>query len=90
MKLIIKIKAKKIILSLYRKNKLLDEASFLDERNLSEKLLPAIDKLLQKNQLATADIQKVEVKSDIGEPFTTYRIAKSVEKAFNWAISVDN
>lgn len=75
----------KVELLLKNKKNVLDSYKFEEEYQLSEKLLPNIDKLLKKNKLKTSDIKKMTVKSDIGDNFTTYRIAKAVADAFNYA-----
>lgn len=86
MKILLEIKAGWIKIILKNKKNILDEVSFLEERNLSEKLLPTIDKLLKKNKLQPQDIADFQVVSDLGENFTTYRIAKTVAEAFKFAI----
>ncbi len=63
--------------------KVIDSSSWDDENNLSEKLLPEIDKLLKKNKVKKEDI-KIEVKTDIPAGYTTTRIAKSVANAWNY------
>ena len=65
--------------------KIIDSFDFAEERQLSERLLPSIDDLLKKNKLAVADIEEMTLISNVDESFTTYRIAKSVVDAFNWA-----
>jgi tRNA A37 threonylcarbamoyladenosine modification protein TsaB len=85
----IQIKDKQIKLILKEKSNILDSLDFPEERQLSEKLLPSIDKLLKKNKLKTVDIDKIEVESDLGENFTTFRIAKTVADTWNWARSVE-
>lgn len=80
----IKIKNRAVELILKKNKKVLDMHKFPDEFHLSEELLPEIDKLLKKNKLVPVDIQKITVQSDLGENFTTCRIAKAVAKAWNW------
>lgn len=58
---------------------------FPDEYHLSEELLPEIDRLIRKNKLTPLDIKKITVQSDLGENFTTCRIAKAVANAWNWS-----
>jgi len=81
----IQIKDKQISLFLKQKGQILDSLDFPEERQLSEKLLPSIDKLLKRNKLKTEDIEKMEVESDLGDNFTTTRIAKTVANTWNWA-----
>lgn len=82
----IKIENKIVEINLLDKKNLLDQIIIAEEHRLSEDLLPTIDKLLQKNKLTPQDIAEMSLKSDIGENFTTYRIAKAVADAFNWAV----
>ncbi len=86
MQILLEIKADRIKISLRDKKNILDEVSFLEEKNLAEKLLPTIDKLLKKNKLQPQAIQDFQVKSDLGENFTTFRIAKTVVEAFKFAV----
>jgi len=81
----IKIEERQVELILKDKKNVLDSYKFEEEYQLSEKLLPNIDKLLKKNKLKVSDIQKMTVKSDIGDNFTTYRIARAVSDSFNFA-----
>jgi tRNA A37 threonylcarbamoyladenosine modification protein TsaB len=71
-----------ISLKVGKKN--LDSLSFEEKGNLTEKLLPSIEKLLKKNKLQIKEIKKIITKSDLKEPFTSYRILKTVEKTFNF------
>ncbi|MFA6383591.1 MAG: hypothetical protein WCX17_04160 [Parcubacteria group bacterium] len=81
----IQILNKQITLFLKDKKNIVDSVDFPEERQLSERLLPAIDKLIRKNELKTEDVEKITVKSDLGENFTTCRIAKTVANTWNWA-----
>lgn len=81
----IKIENKIVSIGLADSGKVLDEAVLSEERRLSEDLLPSIDDLLKKNDLEPKNIEKMTLESDMGENFTTYRIAKAVVDAFNWA-----
>lgn len=82
----LEIKAGWIKIILKDKKNILDEVSFLEERNLSEKLLPTIDRLLKKNKLQSRDIKDFQVVSDLGENYTTFRIAKTVAQSFLFAL----
>jgi len=53
--------------------------------DLSEKLLPLIAEILQKNGFTARDVEKAELFSDIKDSYTSYRIAKSVVNSLNWA-----
>jgi tRNA A37 threonylcarbamoyladenosine modification protein TsaB len=85
--MIIKIKiAKKTVELILQKGKqVLARHKFADEYRLSEELLTEIDKLLKRNKLKTADIEKITVESDLGENFTTYRIARAIADSWNFA-----
>jgi tRNA A37 threonylcarbamoyladenosine modification protein TsaB len=84
MVIIIKIKDRTVELVLQKNRKVLDTHKFPDEYRLSEELLPEIDKLIKKNKLEPRDIEKITVKSDLGENFTTQRIACAVANTFNF------
>ena len=87
MEIIIKIENKIVSLILQDKRKIIDEGSFEGEYQLSEKLLPEIDKLLKRNNLKLEDIKKIKSEVDGEKSITSYRIAKTAEKIFNWANS---
>ena len=82
-------KDKKVKISLFQGKKEVDFVDILDEHKLSEALLPEIDRLLKKNSLKSEEINKMEVKSDQNDNFTTTRIVKSVANTWNWAKTVD-
>ncbi len=86
----VKIENKIIELSLSEKEKILDTLTFAEDHDLASNLLPNIDSLLKKNNLRPKDIEKMKLKTDIAESYTSFRIAKAVEDAFNWAKAVDN
>jgi tRNA A37 threonylcarbamoyladenosine modification protein TsaB len=90
MKILLKIKSGRIKIALKDKKNILDELSFLEARNLSEKLLPTIDKLLKKNKLQPKDIEDFQVISDLGKNYTTFRLAKTVAEAFKFASQEKN
>lgn len=90
MYIVVSIKNKTIKLSLMDENVIKDSILISDEHKLSEEMLPAIDELLKKNGIAVKDVEKMALDSDLGENFTTHRIALTVVKAFNWTRAVDN
>ena len=73
--------------TLYLKDgrKIIDKVEWLENNNLSQKLLLEIDKIIRKNKLKKEDIKKIEVKSDIPVGYTTTRIAQTVAKTYNFA-----
>lgn len=81
----IKIENKVVEVILLNEGQVVDMLAIVQEHRLSEDLLPTVDELLKKNQLESGDIAKMTVQSDLGENFTTYRIAAAVANAFNWA-----
>jgi tRNA A37 threonylcarbamoyladenosine modification protein TsaB len=89
MNIVVEVKDRKITIALRDGESLLDEVVLGDERNLGVKLLPEIDKMLQKRQLEMKKVDKIEVLSDQGDAFTTTRIAKTVAETWNWAVNQD-
>ncbi|MFZ2188663.1 MAG: hypothetical protein WAV73_03835 [Candidatus Moraniibacteriota bacterium] len=84
MQIIIEIKNKTTKLILKKGQKNLDEVVFGVEENISEKLLPNFDALLKKNKLTLKDIEKVDVETDLGDTFTSRRIAEAMKNVFDW------
>ena len=84
MQIIIEIKNKITKLILKDGEKSLDDVVFDVQENISEKLLPHFDGLLKKNKLTLDDIEKVEVDTDLGDTFTSRRIAEAMKNAFDW------
>jgi len=85
----IKIENKTVEISLLNKRTVLDKIVMVEEHRLSEDLLPMIDELLKKNNLIVGDVDKMILKSDMEDNFTTQRIAKAVVQAFNWTKKLD-
>ena len=52
------------ILLLDKKRNIISKSTWIDKRNLSEKLLRKIDLLLRKNKLVIKDIEKVDFECD--------------------------
>jgi tRNA A37 threonylcarbamoyladenosine modification protein TsaB len=88
MKISIGIKARKVTICLFDNKKLVDKHDFFEKNNLSEKLLPAIDRLLRKNRLEPREIKMVSIQSDTPESFTTTRIAQTVGKTWNFGAKI--
>ncbi|MCX6761589.1 MAG: hypothetical protein NTY33_01975 [Candidatus Moranbacteria bacterium] len=84
MQIIIEIKNKITKLILKNGSQKLDELIFAVGENISEKLLSNFDALLKKNKLTLEDIDNVEVKTDLGDTFTSRRIAEAMKNAFDW------
>ncbi len=90
MQIEISIKNKVVEIFLLNKGAVLTKTAITEEYQLSEKLLPAIDALLAEKGLSSKDIAKMTLQSDMGDNFTTHRIALTVVNAFNWSKAVDN
>ena len=86
----IRIKNKAVSVCLLDSGNVFDSVAIEEEHRLSEDLLPAINNLLIKNGLDVINIGKMTLESDMGENFTTQRIALTVINAFNWGRTVDN
>lgn len=84
MNIIIEIIDKNVKLILKNGEEIADEFAFPEEYNISEKLLPAIDELLEKHKLTPEEIDSFSVDSNLGESYTSRRIAEAVANAFNW------
>lgn len=80
----IKLENRVIEISLKDGRRVLDMLSFKETGNLTEKLLLVMDKIIKKNKFQLKDIKRIVTKSDLSEPFTSYRILKTVEKTFNF------
>ena len=85
MNIIITIKEKKVKVSLFDEETEKDSLEIIEEHSISKKLLPSIEELLKKNNLEVQDIKKVRVESDQDDTFTTTRIARTVEGAWNFS-----
>jgi len=83
MLIIIEIKNKITKLILKDGAKALDSVIFSPEENISEKLLPLFDELLTKNGLTKETIKKVQVETDLGDTYTSRRIAEAFANGFN-------
>jgi tRNA A37 threonylcarbamoyladenosine modification protein TsaB len=90
MHIMIKIENKSVEVFLLDGESVLDKFSVAQEHRLSEELLPGIDKMLAINDFTVKDIDGMRLQSDMGENFTTHRIAMATMNAFNWGKTVDN
>lgn len=81
---IIEIKNKITKLILKNNSEKIDELVFEADENISEKLLPNFNELLKKNKLTTQNIDNIEVETDLGDSFTSRRIAEAMRNAFLW------
>lgn len=84
MRIIIEIKNKATKLILKEKEAVLDEFTFPEDHNISERLLPLVDELLKRHGLSPKDIENFSVTTDLGDSYTSRRIAETVANVFNW------
>ncbi|MDD5083804.1 MAG: hypothetical protein PHT88_02590 [Candidatus Moranbacteria bacterium] len=76
-----------VFLSLQKGGVSVERVLVCDGYSLLEKLLPAIDTMLQKHQLTTGDIKKFEVTSDLPEGYSSRRIAETIAGVYGFAIA---
>jgi tRNA A37 threonylcarbamoyladenosine modification protein TsaB len=81
------IKNDRVVIQLYNEKQIIDEISFPEAKNMSEKLLPSIDKILRKNNISIKSIKQIYLESQMAESFTSYRIAKATTDSLNYLIS---
>lgn len=86
MKLTIHIDNKNIRLELKRGRSKVGERSWIDNNNLSEKLLPAIDEILATGRINPAEVAEMDVETDEPIGHTTPRIAETVARMWNFSI----
>lgn len=79
---------KNITLGLLDDNKLLLSKSFINDNNLSEKLLPSIKELIKDAGFIVNDIKRIYVGIGPGS-FTGIRIGVTVAKTLAWALKID-
>lgn len=75
-----------IIIELVKNTIIIDSLKLNDVNNFSKILLTNIDLLLKKNNLQKNQINKLLVKSTLPDSYTSNRVAKSLEKSFNFAL----
>lgn len=84
MKLLISLDNTQVEVILEKNGQKVDESSFVSHYDLTENLLPTIDKLLAKNQLKPQDIAEASFSSNIADSYTSHRICQVVVETFNW------
>jgi len=77
----------KIIIGLLKDNKLVDSINFVNDNNLSEKLLPSIKTILDNNCIDKKDLDNIYVSIGPGS-FTGIRIGVTVAKTIAWALKI--
>lgn len=83
MNLVISLDGNNIKLSLINEGKIVDELAWIGEYSLSELLLPKIDELLQRNQVAKESVEKIKTKISATSGVTSSRIVETVAKTWN-------
>jgi hypothetical protein len=83
MKIKFNLKDQEISILLLKNQKIIDQIKWQDNRDLLEKLLPQLDKLLKKNKLKTTDIQKFDFKTNFDKHYSSYRILKATVETLN-------
>lgn len=69
-------------------SKLIDYIEFTNDNKLSEKLLPAIKEMLDKNKLRVNEINRIYISVGPGS-FTGIRIGVTVAKVIAWSLNID-
>lgn len=84
---LLEVSKSKVFLTLKKEDEVLEKMLVGDGYSLAEKLLPAIDDMLRKNDLEPKDIEVFEVASDLPEGYSSRRIAETTASIFGFAIS---
>lgn len=69
-------------------NKLIDYLEFQNDNKLSEKLLPVIKKIIDKNNYKVNDLNRIYISVGPGS-FTGIRIGVTVAKVMAWSLNID-
>ena len=77
-----------IIISLFNDNKIVDSTFFENDNNLSEKLLPNIKDLLDRNKISINKLNRIYISIGPGS-FTGIRIGVAVAKVIAWSLNID-
>ncbi|MFH0969782.1 MAG: hypothetical protein V1804_04700 [Patescibacteria group bacterium] len=77
-----------VCLKIVKNRKTVECIEFSENNNLSMILLEKIDALLKKNKLSKKETNNISVKSEMPDSYTSSRIARSLEKSFNFAIKL--
>ena len=76
-----------IIIGLLKDNKLVDSIVFVNDNNLSERLLPSIKDILDKNNIDKKELEKIYISIGPGS-FTGIRIGVTVAKTIAWSLKI--
>lgn len=77
-----------IRLGVLSNSKLIDYTEFTNDNKLSEKLLPAIKDMLDKNKYRVSDLNRIYISVGPGS-FTGIRIGVTVAKVIAWSLNID-
>ena len=80
-------KTAEVTLSLKEKGKIIDQLCWQDKQNLSEKLLPKINVLLKRNNITAKGLDDVNLRIDMEESYSAYRIAAATRETLRYCIS---
>lgn len=88
MKQIVRIKIEKQAAEvlLISDGKVFDREPIANFNNISEELLPAIDRILKRNKITLANIKKIDSEIDLPESYTAARIVEATIKGLNLRI----
>lgn len=78
----------KLIIGLFKDNKLIEKIEKLSNNDLSSQTLPYLDRLLKKNNLNPNDVDKIFVINGPGS-FTGIRIGVTIAKMMAWTLNID-
>jgi hypothetical protein len=81
MQLFFQLQKEKVRIALVEDEVECDVIELDDIRGLSQTLLPAVDALLQRHQLAAEDLVSIDMTSEIAPVFTSYRIVEATLKS---------
>lgn len=77
MGLTINLDHEKIILELTRNGRLIDSAGFSYYRDLEDKLITGLDKLLKRNRMGTHHLKSYKISENARENATSYKIVRA-------------
>ena len=77
-----------IVIGLLKDNELVDSINFINDNNLSEKLLPSIKDIFDRNNINKKELSKIFISIGPGS-FTGIRIGVTVAKTIAWALKID-
>lgn len=85
MEIKLNLKEKDVTLVLEDNGNVISEEQWIDENDLLERFFPALDDMLQNNDLSVEKIDDFLLDADIPKGYTTARIARTIIKTLNFA-----